>query len=90
MRLLYQSGTENHLGRSGRPKTTSMENGFANMEKQIELFIMNFMRRRTQMAFYSTQIFRCRVETAARDEIDTKFCLYFRPVCRAQRQTFHS
>lgn len=40
------------------------------MEKQIELFIMNFMRRRTQMAFYSSQIFRSRAETAARDEID--------------------
>lgn len=43
------------------------------MEKQIELFIMNFMRRRTQMAFYSSQIFHSRAETAARDEIDTTF-----------------
>lgn len=30
---------------------------FSKMEKQIELFIMNFMRRRTQMAFYSSHTF---------------------------------
>lgn len=66
-------GTENHLGRSGRPKTTSMENGLAKWKSKLNylLWILCVAARKWLSIHRTLSV--PEAETAATDEIDTTF-----------------